>query len=98
MLRPRAPSHVCFGRPRARPGPGYRTEVVTASNGWPNRNRESLTHTMDFTWNFRRNMDFFVNARNILNQNAGTYRLRSDLRTRWVETGAIWSTGVRATF
>jgi hypothetical protein len=53
---------------------------------------------MDFTWNFRRNMDFFLNARNILNQDGGTYRLRSDLRTRWVETGAIWSTGVRATF
>ena len=31
-------------------------------------------------------------------QDGGTYRLRSDLRTRWVETGAIWSTGVRATF
>jgi hypothetical protein len=54
---------------------------------------------MDFTWNgFRRNMDFFINARNIFNQDGGTYRLRSDLRTRWVETGAIWSTGVRATF
>lgn len=78
--------------------PGYRTEVATASNSWPNFNRESLTHTMDFTWNFGRNMDFFVNARNIFNQDGGTYRLRSDLRTRWVETGAIWSTGVRATF
>ncbi len=78
--------------------PGYRTEVVTASNGWPNHVRESLTHTMDFTWSFGRNMDFFLNARNILNQDGGTYRLRSDLRTRWVETGAIWSTGVRATF
>jgi TonB-dependent receptor len=78
--------------------PGYRTEVVTASSGWPNYNRESLTHTMDLTWNFRRNMDVFLNARNIFNQDGGTYRLRSDLRTRWVETGAIWSTGVRATF
>lgn len=78
--------------------PGYRTELVTASNGWANHVRESLTHTMDFTWNFRRNMDFFVNARNIFNQDGGTYRLRSDLRTRWVQTGAIWSTGVRATF
>jgi TonB-dependent receptor len=78
--------------------PGYRTEVVTASNGWANFNRESLTHTMDLTWNFRRNMDFYVNARNIFNQDGGSYRLRSDLRTRWVETGAIWSTGVRANF
>jgi iron complex outermembrane receptor protein len=78
--------------------PGYRTEVVTASNGWPNYVRESLTHTADFSWNFRRNMDFFLNARNILNQDGGTYRGRSDLRTRWVETGAIWATGVRATF
>ena len=78
--------------------PGYRTEAVTASNGWANYNRESLTHTMDFTWSFRRSMDFYVNARNIFNQDGGTYRLRSDLRTRWVETGAIWSTGVRATF
>lgn len=78
--------------------PGYRTEVVTASNGWPNHVRESLTHTLDFTWVFGRNMDFFINARNVLNQDGGTYRLRSDLRTRWVETGAIWATGVRATF
>jgi hypothetical protein len=43
-------------------------------------------------------VDFFVNARNIFNQDAGIYRGRSDLRTRWVQTGAIWSTGVRATF
>ncbi len=78
--------------------PGYRTEAATASNGWANYVRESLTHTVDFTWNFRRNMDFFMNARNVLNQDGGTYRLRSDLRTRWVETGAIWSTGLRATF
>ncbi len=78
--------------------PGYRTEVVTASNGWPNHVRESLSHTMDFTWVFARNMDFFVNARNVFNQDGGTYRGRSDLRTRWVETGAIWATGVRATF
>jgi TonB-dependent receptor len=78
--------------------PGRRTEAVTASNGWANWERERFTHTMDFTWNFRRNMDFFVNARNVFNQDAGTYRLRSDLRTRWVETGAIWATGVRATF
>ncbi|WP_414664744.1 TonB-dependent receptor domain-containing protein [Horticoccus sp. 23ND18S-11] len=78
--------------------PGYRTEVETASNGWANHVRESLTHTLDFTWNFRRNMDFFVNARNVFNQDGGTYRGRSDLRTRWVETGAIWATGVRATF
>ncbi|MBI5688775.1 MAG: TonB-dependent receptor [Verrucomicrobia bacterium] len=78
--------------------PGYRTEVETASNGWPTFTRESLTHTMDLTWNVRRNMDVFLNARNILNQDGGTYRLRSDLRTRWVETGAIWSTGVRAAF
>jgi len=48
--------------------PGYRTEVDTAPNGWANWNRESLTHTMDFTWNFRRNTDSFVNARNIFNQ------------------------------
>jgi TonB-dependent receptor len=78
--------------------PGYRTDAATASNGWPQYNRESFTHTMDFTWNFRRNMDFFVNARNIFNQDAGIYRGRSDLRTRWVQTGAIWATGVRATF
>ena len=78
--------------------PGYRTEAETTSSGWPNFVRESLTHTMDLTWNFQRNMDVFLNARNILNQDGGTYRLRSDLRTRWVETGAIWSTGVRATF
>ncbi len=78
--------------------PGYRTEVVTASNGWPNSVRESLTHTLDFSWNFRRNMNFFINSRNIFNQDGGTYRLRSDLRTRWVETGAIWATGVRGTF
>lgn len=78
--------------------PGRRTEAVTASNGWASWERERLTHTMDFTWNFRRSMDFYVNARNIFNQDGGTYRLRSDLRTRWVETGAIWSTGVRANF
>lgn len=78
--------------------PGYRIEAATASNGWAQYNRESLTHTLDFTWNFRRNMDFYVNARNVFNQDAGTYRLRSDLRTRWVRTGAIWATGVRATF
>jgi len=78
--------------------PGYRTEAATASNGWANHIRESLTHTMDFSWNFRKNADFFVNARNVPNQDGGTYRGRSDLRTRWVETGAIWATGVRATF
>jgi len=78
--------------------PGYRTEVATGTNAWPNFVRESLTHTVDFTWNFRRNFDVFLNARNVFNQDGGTYRLRSDLRTRWVETGAIWSTGVRATF
>jgi iron complex outermembrane receptor protein len=78
--------------------PGYRTEVATASNSWPNHVRESLTHTVDFSWNFRRNIDFFLNARNVFNQDGGTYRGRSDLRTRWVETGAIWATGVRGTF
>lgn len=78
--------------------PGFRREVTTGTNGWANWERERLTHTMDFTWNFRRNMDFYINARNIFNQDAGTYRLRSDLRTRWIETGAIWSSGVRATF
>jgi outer membrane receptor protein involved in Fe transport len=78
--------------------PGYRTEAVTTSNGWANYNRESLTHTADLIWNLNRNVDVFLNARNIFNQDGGTYRLRSDLRTRWVETGAIWSTGVRATF
>lgn len=78
--------------------PGYRTEVVTASNGWANFNRESLTHTVDFSWNFRRNADFFLNARNVLNQDGGSYRGRSDICTRWVETGAIWATGVRSTF
>ncbi len=64
----------------------------------PDFNRESLTHTVGFSWNFRRNTDFFLNARNVLNQDGGTYRGRSDLRTRWVETGAIWATGVRSTF
>ncbi len=78
--------------------PGFRREDSNASNGWASWDRERLTHTMDFTWNFRRNIDFFINARNIFNQDGGTYRLRSDLRTRWVETGAIWSSGVRATF
>jgi TonB-dependent receptor len=78
--------------------PGFRREDITASNSWASFDRERLTHTMDFTWNFRRSMDFYINARNIFNQDGGTYRLRSDLRTRWVETGAIWSSGVRATF
>ncbi len=79
--------------------PGYRDrELLTASNGYPIFVRESLTHTVDFSWNFRRNVDFFLNARNVLNQDGGTYRGRSDLRTRWVETGAIWATGVRSTF
>ncbi len=78
--------------------PGYRIDAPDATNSWPRYVRESLTHTMDFTWNFRRHMDFYVNARNIFNQDGGEYRLRSDLRTRWVETGAIWATGVRATF
>jgi TonB-dependent receptor len=78
--------------------PGYRFEAASASNGWARSTRESLTHTIDFTWNFRRNMDFYINARNVFNQDGGEYRLRSDLRTRWVETGAIWSSGVRATF
>jgi TonB-dependent receptor len=78
--------------------PGFRREVSTGTNSWPSFDRERLTHTMDFTWNFRRNIDFYLNARNIFNQDGGTYRLRSDLRTRWVETGAIWSSGVRATF
>ena len=78
--------------------PGYRTDAATASNGWANHNRESFTHTADLVWRFRRNADFYVNARNIFNQDGGSYRLRSDLRTRWVETGAIWSTGIRARF
>jgi TonB-dependent receptor len=78
--------------------PGYRIEAWTGTGGWAQHNRERLTHTMDLTWNFRPQMDVFLNARNIFNQNAGTYRLRSDVRFRWVETGAIWAGGVRATF
>lgn len=80
--------------------PGYRVEVATASNGWPKYVAESFTHTADFGWEFRRNMSFYVTARNIFNgaQSGDEYRLRSDFRTRWVKTGAIWTTGVRATF
>jgi hypothetical protein len=43
---------------------------------------------------FRRGFKNLIRSRTYL----GTYRGRSDLRTRWVETGAIWATGVRATF
>ncbi|MCX6954488.1 MAG: TonB-dependent receptor [Verrucomicrobia bacterium] len=80
--------------------PGYRVEAQTSSNGWPKYVAESLTHTMDFGWNFRRNTSFYITARNITNgaQSGDEYRDRSDLRTRWVRTGAIWTTGVRATF
>lgn len=80
--------------------PGYRAEVQSTNNGWPKYVAESLTHTMDFGWNFRRNTTFYVTARNITNgaQTGDEYRDRSDLRTRWVRTGAIWTTGVRASF
>lgn len=78
--------------------PGYRFEDADALNGWPRYARESLTHTMDFAWRFKPNFEWYINARNIFNQDSGEYRLRSDVRNRWVETGAIWSTGVRANF
>ncbi len=80
--------------------PGYRREVATASNGFPDYIAESFTHTMDFGWQFRRNTTFYITARNILNgiQSGDNYRLRSDLRTRFLQTGAIWTTGVTATF
>jgi iron complex outermembrane receptor protein len=78
--------------------PGVRFEDAATSNGWARGSVERLTHTMDFTWTFRRNTDFFINARNIFNQNAGEYRGRTDMRNRWVETGALWSTGVNMAF
>lgn len=78
--------------------PGYRREVVTASNGWALHTPETFTHSIDFTWNFRRNTSLFINARNIFNQSAGEYRGRSDFRTRWVQTGAIWNSGITARF
>jgi len=77
---------------------GYRVEVETVSNGWPKFVPESFTHTMDFNWAFRRNTTFFLNARNIFNQTQGEYRGRSDFRNRWVQTGAIWETGVTSRF
>ncbi len=77
---------------------GYRTEVITASNGWPTHVRERFTHTLDFGWDFRRNTTFYVTARNIFNQDGGEYRGTSELRTRWVQTGAVWTAGVRASF
>lgn len=78
--------------------PGYRFDDIAASGGWPRYSRESLTHTMDFSWAFSKKADFYLNARNIFNQDAGEYRGRSDVRNRWVETGALWSTGVRMNF
>jgi hypothetical protein len=53
---------------------------------------------LDFGWEIRRNTTFYVTARNIFNQDGGEYRGRSDFRTRWVQTGAVWTTGVRASF
>ena len=80
--------------------PGYRVEVLTGNNGFPNYVAESFTHTMDFGWQFRRNTTFYITARNILNgiQSGDNYRLRSDLRTRFLQTGAIWTTGVTTSF
>jgi outer membrane receptor protein involved in Fe transport len=72
--------------------------ATTASNGWSQYNREVLTHTMDLTWQYNRTLEFYLNARNIFNQDAGTYLGRSDVRSRWVKTGAIWSAGVSADF
>lgn len=79
---------------------GYRVEVITASNGWPRHVAESFTHTVDFGWRFRRNSMFYITARNIFNgaQSGDEYRGQSDLRTRWVKTGAIWTSGVTLTF
>jgi TonB-dependent receptor len=80
--------------------PGYRVEAVTSSNGWPKYVAESFTHTIDVGYQFRRNVTFYFTARNLLNgaQSGDEYRLRSDLRTRWVKTGAIMTAGVRASF
>jgi TonB-dependent receptor len=81
--------------------PGYRNETpVTTSNGYPRHVAESFTHTVDFGWQFRRNTTFYITARNIFNgiQSGDEYRGRSDLRTRFLQTGAIWTTGIRATF
>jgi outer membrane receptor protein involved in Fe transport len=81
--------------------PGYRNETpATVSNGYPRYVAESFTHTLDFGWQFRRNTTFYITARNIFNgiQSGDEYRGRSDLRTRFLQTGAIWTTGVRATF
>lgn len=80
--------------------PGYRVEAWTSNNGFPKYVAESFTHTLDFNWQFRPNAFLYLTARNIFNgaQSGDEYRGRSDLRTRWVKTGAIWTTGVRATF
>jgi hypothetical protein len=77
---------------------GYRVEAPTGTSGWSNHVRERFTHTLDFGWEIRRNTTFYVTARNIFNQDGGEYRGRSDFRTRWVQTGAVWTTGVRASF
>jgi iron complex outermembrane receptor protein len=77
---------------------GYRVESESTSNGWPKFVPESFTHTLDFNWNIRRNTTFFVNARNVFNQPQGEYRGSSDMRARWVQTGAIWSSGVTTRF
>ena len=80
--------------------PGYRNELPTASNGYPRHVAESFTHTIDFGWQFRRNTTFYITARNVFNgiQSGDEYRGRSDLRTRFLQTGAIWTAGVRAAF
>ncbi|HEX2854903.1 MAG TPA: TonB-dependent receptor [Opitutaceae bacterium] len=80
---------------------GYRNEgPVTVSGGFPRHVAESFTHTIDFGWRIRRNTTFYFTARNIFNGalSGDEYRGRSDLRTRWVKTGAILTTGVRANF
>jgi iron complex outermembrane recepter protein len=80
--------------------PGYRIETLTASNGYPLYRAESFTHTADFGWQLKRNLLIYVTARNIFNgiQSGDEYRGRSDLRTRFLQTGAIWTAGVRSTF
>ena len=80
--------------------PGYRVETLTSSNGFPKWVSESFTHTLDFNWRIRRDTTFFLTARNIFNgiQSGDEYRGRSDLRTRFLQTGAIWTTGVTITF
>lgn len=79
--------------------PLYRTNAVPA-NGWANLNDERILQGVQASWNFRRNLSFFMTGRNVFNEPTRTLygNPKINILNRYFESGSLWTVGVKGTF